>query len=165
MILAVILEIPGNKGICEYIKEVWEESTYCKPLKITRKFTNDDLIAKARRVKSSEMKPFQRLLPFIVMKNIVPRFKKRDTTSFMDLTYIDHLLTRRKVNLPRVMIRHMTYVISVPHHELPYGDLLTSVFEAFNVLLDDKEGEDLVNTDFFEETFLNMVQLKRENGV
>ncbi|GAB2284432.1 hypothetical protein Dimus_018885 [Dionaea muscipula] len=42
---------------------------------------------------------------------------------------MDHLLTRRKVNLPRIMIRHMAYEISVPHHELPYGDLLTRVFE------------------------------------
>ncbi|GAB2271244.1 hypothetical protein Dimus_006086 [Dionaea muscipula] len=135
MILATILKISGNNGICEYIKEVWEESTYYKPLEITRKFANDDLIANARRVKSSEMKPFQRLLHFIVMKNIVPRFGKRDTTSFMDLTYMDHLLTRGKV------------------------------FEAFNVPLDDKEGVDPVNTDLFGETFLNMCQLKRENGM
>ncbi|GAB2296734.1 hypothetical protein Dimus_030840 [Dionaea muscipula] len=63
------------------------------------------------------------------------------------------------------MIRHVAYVISVPHHELPYGDLLTRVFEAFNVPLDDKEGEDPVKTDILEETFLNMCQLKREQGV
>ncbi|GAB2302034.1 hypothetical protein Dimus_036059, partial [Dionaea muscipula] len=110
MILASILKILRNNGICEYIKEKWEESTYCKPLEIIRKFANDDLIAKARRVKSSKMKPFQRLLHFIVMKNVVPRFGKRDTTNFIDLTYMDHLLTGRKVNLSRVMLRHMAYV-------------------------------------------------------
>ncbi|GAB2300949.1 hypothetical protein Dimus_034984 [Dionaea muscipula] len=102
MILASILRIPGNNGIYEYIKEKWEESTHCKPLEITRRFVNDKLITKARRVKSSEMKLFQRLLHFIVMKNIAPRFGKTDTTSFMDLTYMDHLLARRKVNLPRL---------------------------------------------------------------
>ncbi|GAB2266547.1 hypothetical protein Dimus_001549 [Dionaea muscipula] len=59
--LASILGIPGNNGICEYIKEVWEESKYTKPLEITRRFTNDDSIMEARRVKSVEMKPFQRL--------------------------------------------------------------------------------------------------------
>ncbi|GAB2290592.1 hypothetical protein Dimus_024874, partial [Dionaea muscipula] len=114
---------------------------------------------------SSEMKPFQRLLHFIVMKNVVPRFGKRDTTSFMDLTYMDHLLTRRLVNLPRVMLRHMTYVISVPQHELLYGDLLSKVFEAYNVPLNDKEGEEPKKYDFFEETFLEMCQLKREQEV
>ncbi|GAB2285733.1 hypothetical protein Dimus_020170 [Dionaea muscipula] len=31
--------------------------------------------------------------------------------------------------------------------------------------LDDKEGEEPVKTDFYEETFLNLCQLKREQGV
>ncbi|GAB2269000.1 hypothetical protein Dimus_003929 [Dionaea muscipula] len=57
--LASILGVPGNNGICEYIKEVWEESKYTKTLEITRKFANDDLIMAARRVGSAEMKPFQ----------------------------------------------------------------------------------------------------------
>ncbi|GAB2278550.1 hypothetical protein Dimus_013227 [Dionaea muscipula] len=51
--LASILGIPGNNGICEYIKDVWEESKYTKPLEITRKFANDNTILTARIVKSS----------------------------------------------------------------------------------------------------------------
>ncbi|GAB2267951.1 hypothetical protein Dimus_002926 [Dionaea muscipula] len=98
--LATILGVPGKNGICEYIKEVWEESKYTKPLEITRKFANDDTIVKARRVKSVEMKPSQRFIHFLVMKNVIPRFGKRDTTSFMDLDYMDHLTARRLVNLP-----------------------------------------------------------------
>ncbi|GAB2295932.1 hypothetical protein Dimus_030080 [Dionaea muscipula] len=89
----------GNTGICEYIKDVWEESKFCKPLEIIKKFANDELLTAARRVRSTEMKPFQ----------------------------------RRLVNLPRVMLRHITYVISVENHELPYGDWLTMVFEEFKV--------------------------------
>ncbi|GAB2294780.1 hypothetical protein Dimus_028973, partial [Dionaea muscipula] len=129
--LATILGVPGKNGICEYIKEVWEESKYTKPLEITRRFANDDTIIKARRVKSVEMKPSQRFIHFLVMKNVIPRFGKRDTTSFMDLSYMDHLTARRLVNLLRVMMRHMSYVISVKDHELPYGDWLTMVFQAF----------------------------------
>ncbi|GAB2286157.1 hypothetical protein Dimus_020582 [Dionaea muscipula] len=116
--LASILGIPGNNGICEYIKD-----------------------------------------------NVVPRFGKRDTSSFMDLTYMDHLMTRRSVNLPRVMMRHMSYVISVKDHEFPYGDWLTMVFEEFGVPLVDKKGEEPKKYDFFEETFLTMCKLTRENEV
>ncbi|GAB2292807.1 hypothetical protein Dimus_027041 [Dionaea muscipula] len=83
----------------------------------------------------------------------------------MDPTYMDYLLTRKLVNLPRVIIRHMAYIINVPHHEFPYGELLTRVFEAFEVSLDDKEGEEPVKTNHYDETFLNMCQLKRENRV
>ncbi|GAB2278226.1 hypothetical protein Dimus_012918 [Dionaea muscipula] len=111
------------------------------------------------------MKPFQRFVHFIVMKNIVPRFGKRDTTSFMDLTYMDHLMSRRKINLPRVMIRHMSYMISMKDHELPYGDWLTMVFEAFGVPLVDKKGEEPKRYEFFEDTFLTVCKLTRENGI
>ncbi|GAB2289931.1 hypothetical protein Dimus_024230 [Dionaea muscipula] len=138
--LASILGNPSNNGICEYIKDVWEESKYTKPLQITRKFANDETLTAARRVKSGEMKPFQRFIHFLVMKNVVPRFRKRDTSSFMDLTYMDHLITRRLVNLPRVMMRHMSYVISMKDHELPYGDWLTMVFKEFGVPLLTREN-------------------------
>ncbi|GAB2285846.1 hypothetical protein Dimus_020286 [Dionaea muscipula] len=50
--LATILGVPGNNGICEYIKDVWEESKYTKPLEITRRFANDETLTAARRVKS-----------------------------------------------------------------------------------------------------------------
>ncbi|GAB2268232.1 hypothetical protein Dimus_003209 [Dionaea muscipula] len=163
--LASILGVPGDNGICEYIKEVWEESKYTKPLEITRRFANDETIMEARRVKSVEMKPFQRFIHFLVMKNVVPRFGKRDTTSYMDLIYMDHLIARRLVNLPRVIMMHMSYVISVKDHELPYGDWLTMIFEEFGVPLVDKKGEEPKRYDYFEETFLTMCKLKRENGV
>ncbi|GAB2284086.1 hypothetical protein Dimus_039646 [Dionaea muscipula] len=163
--LTSILGIPGNNGICEYIMQVWEESRYTKPLEITRKFANDNTILEARRVKSVEMRPFQRFIHFLVMKNVVPRFGKRDTTSYMDLIYIDHLIARRLVNLTRVIMRHMSYVISVKDHELPYGDWLTMVFEEFGVPLVDKKGEEPKRYDYFEETFLTMCKLTRENGI
>ncbi|GAB2266244.1 hypothetical protein Dimus_001265, partial [Dionaea muscipula] len=42
--LATILGVPSRNGICEYIKEVWEESKYTKPLEITRRVANDETI-------------------------------------------------------------------------------------------------------------------------
>ncbi|GAB2296675.1 hypothetical protein Dimus_030785 [Dionaea muscipula] len=134
--LATILGVPGANGICEYIKEVWEESKYTKPLEITRRFANDASIMAARRVKSGELKSFQRFVHFL-----------------------------EKDKSPRVMIRHMSYVISMKDHELPYGDWLTMVFEAFGIPLVDKKGEEPKRYDFFEDTFLTMCKLTRENGV
>ncbi|GAB2270646.1 hypothetical protein Dimus_005525 [Dionaea muscipula] len=93
------------------------------------------------------------------------KFGQRDTSSFMDLTYMDHLMSRRLVNLPRVMMRHMSYVISMKDHELPYGDWLTMVFEEFGVPLVDKKGQEPKRTDYFEENFLTMCKLTRDNGV
>ncbi|GAB2288538.1 hypothetical protein Dimus_022868 [Dionaea muscipula] len=47
--LATILGVPGTNGICEYIKEVWEESKYTKPLEITRRFANDENIMASKK--------------------------------------------------------------------------------------------------------------------
>ncbi|GAB2271241.1 hypothetical protein Dimus_006083 [Dionaea muscipula] len=65
-----------------------------------------------------------------IKENVIPRFEKRDTSSFMDLTYMDHLMARRLVNLPRVMMRHMSYVISMKDHELPYGKMEYGGYEV-----------------------------------
>ncbi|GAB2287922.1 hypothetical protein Dimus_022274, partial [Dionaea muscipula] len=70
--LATILSVPENNRIYEYIKDVWEESKYTKPLEITRRFANDDTLTAARRVKSGELKPFQRFIHFLVMKMWFP---------------------------------------------------------------------------------------------
>ncbi|GAB2292255.1 hypothetical protein Dimus_026504 [Dionaea muscipula] len=51
--LTTILGVPGTNGICEYIKDVWEESKYTKPLEITRRFANDENLMAARRVKEN----------------------------------------------------------------------------------------------------------------
>ncbi|GAB2297718.1 hypothetical protein Dimus_031806 [Dionaea muscipula] len=118
--LASILSVPGKNGICEYIKDVWEESKYTKPLEITRRFANDEH---------------------------------------------SWLQEGRLVNLSRVMMRHMSYVISMKDHELPYGDWLTMVFEGFEVPLVDKKGEEPKRYDYFEETFLTMCKLRREDGI
>ncbi|GAB2266546.1 hypothetical protein Dimus_001548, partial [Dionaea muscipula] len=83
----------------------------------------------------------------------------------MDLTYMDHLVNQRRINLPRVMMRHMAYVISIKDHELPYGDWMTMVFEAFGVPLVNKKGEEPKRYDYFKETFLTMCKLRKEDGI
>ncbi|GAB2286571.1 hypothetical protein Dimus_020968 [Dionaea muscipula] len=163
--LATILGVVAKMEFVNISRKCGKNPEYTKPLEITGRFANDDTIMKAGRVKSVEMKPSRRFIHFTVMKNVIPRFGKRDTTSFMDLSYMDHLTARRLVNLPRVMMRHMSYVISVKDHELSYGDWLTMVFEAFGVPLVDKKGEEPKRYDFFEETFLTMCKLTRENGI
>ncbi|GAB2280859.1 hypothetical protein Dimus_015482 [Dionaea muscipula] len=47
--LATILGILGNNGICEYVKDVWEESKYIKSLEITKRFANNETLTATRR--------------------------------------------------------------------------------------------------------------------
>ncbi|GAB2286518.1 hypothetical protein Dimus_020916 [Dionaea muscipula] len=151
-----ILDVPRRTGICEYIKEVWEESRYTKPLEITVRFANDATIMKAVRVQQVEMKPSQRFIHFLGNEKCDTSIREERHLKLLDLPYMDHLMARRLVNLPRVMMRHMSYVISMKDHESPYGDWLTLVFEAFGVPLVIKKGEEPKKYDFFEDTFLTM---------
>ncbi|GAB2297443.1 hypothetical protein Dimus_031547 [Dionaea muscipula] len=139
--LASILGVPGKNEIYEYIEDAWEESMYTKPLEITRRFANKETLTIAGRVKCER------------------HLKLHGST------YMDHSMARRLVNFPRVMMRHMSYVISMKDHELPYGDWLTMVFDEFGVPLVDKKGEEPKRYDYFKETFLTMCKLTRENGV
>ncbi|GAB2266646.1 hypothetical protein Dimus_001640 [Dionaea muscipula] len=52
--LATILGIPGNNGICEYVKDVWEESKYIKPLEITKRRRDDDVDAQEVEAEEEE---------------------------------------------------------------------------------------------------------------
>ncbi|GAB2292269.1 hypothetical protein Dimus_026517 [Dionaea muscipula] len=54
---------------------------------------------------------------------------------------------------------------TVKDHELPYGDWMSMIFDAFGVPLVDKKGEEPKRYDYFEETFLTMCKLKREDGI
>ncbi|GAB2270969.1 hypothetical protein Dimus_005826 [Dionaea muscipula] len=162
--LATILGVPGKMEYVNISRMCGKSPNTRSLLKSQEDLQMMRISWRVRRVKSGD-KPFQRFVHFLVMKNVVPRFGKRDTSSFLDLTYMDHLMSRRLVNLPRVMIRHMSYVISMKDHELPYGDWLTMVFEAFGVPLVDKKGEEPKRYDFFEDTFLTMCKLTRENGI
>ncbi|GAB2274040.1 hypothetical protein Dimus_008809 [Dionaea muscipula] len=144
--LATILGVHGKNGICEYIEEVWEESKYTKPLEITGRFANDATIMKAGRVRSVEMKPSRRFIHFTVMKNVIPRFGKRDTSKLHGFDIYGSLNGKED-------------------HELPYGDWLALVFEAFGVPLVIKKGEDPKKYDFFEDTFLTMCKPTGEDGI
>ncbi|GAB2280759.1 hypothetical protein Dimus_015385 [Dionaea muscipula] len=42
-----------NNGMREYVKDVWEESKYIKPLEITGRFANNETLTATRRVRSS----------------------------------------------------------------------------------------------------------------
>ncbi|GAB2265974.1 hypothetical protein Dimus_001005 [Dionaea muscipula] len=122
----------GNNGMREYVKDVWEESKYIKPLEITEKFQD---------------------------------LGKEILTSLMDLTYMDHPVNRRRINPPRVMMRHMAYVVSIKDHESPYGDWMTMIFEAFSVPLVIKKEKNLRNMISLKIPSSPCVSLPRENGI
>ncbi|GAB2266604.1 hypothetical protein Dimus_001599, partial [Dionaea muscipula] len=62
--LATILGVPGNNEICEYIKDVWEESRYTKPLEITKRFANDENLTTKKESEVRRTEAFSKIYSF-----------------------------------------------------------------------------------------------------
>ncbi|XP_070013479.1 uncharacterized protein [Nicotiana sylvestris] len=77
------------------------------------------------------------LLFEIVNKVLLPRAKRRSVASKADLFLMETLDNFSSINLPAIMIEHMQKVESLKDGNpgLPYGFLLTKVFEFFKVSL------------------------------
>ncbi|GAB2276285.1 hypothetical protein Dimus_011017, partial [Dionaea muscipula] len=151
--------------MCLYVKGVWEILGHYDPLKTTRMSAHDEAIKEVGRVKSIQMRPSTRFLHLLIIKNVLPRFAKRDVAGFAELTYMTYMVKKKIMNFPRLIIRHMAHVINTPKHELPYAELLTIIFKAFDIPMPEQDEKEPVETDFFKESFLNMCELKRNNGV
>ncbi|GAB2292925.1 hypothetical protein Dimus_027152, partial [Dionaea muscipula] len=123
-----ILDVLGRTGICEYIKEVWEESRYTKPLEITRRFANDATIMKARRVRSSRDETFSKVYSF-------SGNEKCDTSIWEE--------------------RHLK-LLGLDIYGSHNGKKVSQSATTFGVPLVNKKGEEPKKYDFFEDTFLTM---------
>lgn len=84
-----------------------------------------------------ELPPFFKLLCEVVHKGILPRGECRHEVTFHDMGLTNAIDHEELVDLPSLIIRHMTRVIDrVPgFHRLAFENLLTLVFKACKVPL------------------------------
>ncbi|GAB2273644.1 hypothetical protein Dimus_008426, partial [Dionaea muscipula] len=111
------------------------------------------------------MLPFSRILHLFVIKNVVPRSGKRGEAGFLDLALMEHLIKRKRINLPELMIQHMFHAVSRINHDLPYGMSISKVLNHFRVPLCDILQEKNSEMDHFRTAFLKKVELECHEGV
>ncbi|GAB2296819.1 hypothetical protein Dimus_038444 [Dionaea muscipula] len=160
--LGKILGIP-NKGYSRYEKGIWEPSKHCIPLRALQRFSTKENPELLKPVLVQDMQPFSRLLHLVVIKNLVPRAGKRSEAGFLDLALMEHLIKGKKVNLPKLMIQHISHAVNQANHGLPYGMCLTKVLKHFQVPLCAKEKN--IKMDHFGESFLRKNELEIVEGV
>ncbi|GAB2270748.1 hypothetical protein Dimus_005618, partial [Dionaea muscipula] len=103
------------------------------------------------------------LLHLVVIKSVVPRAGKRSEAGFLDLTLMEYLIKGRQINLPKLMVEHISHAVSRANHALPYGMCLTKVLKHFQVPLCANEKNDRM--DYFGESFLRKVELNLVDDV
>jgi len=97
----------------------------------------DRAVQQGEHVQKKALLPVYQLLFEMVNKVLLPRAERRSITSRADLFLMEALDNFTTINLPGIMIEHMQKVVDFKdgNHGLPYGFLLTKVFEYFKVPL------------------------------
>ena len=92
------------------------------------------------------MTSLHQLLFWFIIKNIIPRGQGRNLADAMDQCFIDLMDRGEQINLPAIMIRHISRIANTSReHDLGYGFLLTLVFEHFGMSLQKKVGVQMVD--------------------
>nr|XP_009594525.1 uncharacterized protein LOC104090995 [Nicotiana tomentosiformis] len=97
----------------------------------------DKAVQQGEQVHKKALLPVYQLLFEMVNKVLLPRAERRSITSRADLVLMQALDGYTTINMPGIMIEHMQKVAEFKdgNHGLPYGFLLTKVFEFFKVPL------------------------------
>ena len=77
-----------------------------------------------------------RLILFFIQHNILPQGGHLSEPTYVNLWLVYSILMGHKINLGFLIIQHMSKVVISSRSILPYGMLLTSVFQYFGVDLD-----------------------------
>jgi len=73
------------------------------------------------------MTSLHQLLFWFIIKNIIPRGQGRNLADAMDQCFIDLRDIEEQINLPAIMIRHISRIANISReHDLGYGFLLNS---------------------------------------
>lgn len=92
---------------------------------------------------SSKLQKIPKMLNIITQYNIFPRKGSFDVVTKNDLMVLYHILFGKRLNLPFVLIQHMISTSQTSSRQscVPYGMMMTKVFQKFLVPLDDEESK------------------------
>ncbi|KAL2542262.1 Uncharacterized protein Adt_03240 [Abeliophyllum distichum] len=106
-----------------------------------------------------------RVLHNIIAHIIVPRKGHHDEVNHYDVFLLDSILLGRKQDFPYIMLQHMNSVLSSTRPKvLPYGMILTKVFEHFGVSVHDSVALLQKATDTINISTLKRMKIFKEDG-
>ncbi|KAL2513211.1 Uncharacterized protein Adt_18811 [Abeliophyllum distichum] len=106
-----------------------------------------------------------RVLHNIIAHIIVPRKGHHDEVNHYDVFLLDSILLGQKLDFPYIIIQHMNSVLSGTRPKaLPYGMILTKVFEHFGVSVHDSIALLPKATDTINISTLKRMKIFKEDG-
>ncbi|KAL2474610.1 Uncharacterized protein Adt_35346 [Abeliophyllum distichum] len=117
------------------------------------------------RLSTNQLTLTCRVLHNIIAHIIVPRKGHHDEVNHYDVFLLDSILLGRKLDFPYIMIQHMNSVLSGSRPKaLPYGMILTKVFDHFGVSVLNTTALIPKATDTINILTLKRMKIFKENG-
>ncbi|TMW80121.1 hypothetical protein EJD97_023783, partial [Solanum chilense] len=118
------------------------------------KFSQGRVHSRAQTVLKGIMRSVHKLLFEIVHKVILPRGHQRHIASIRNMGLMNALEYKERIDWPTLIIKHVSRIVDpkLVSHQLAFRNLLTRVFDAFEVPLG--EGRILTRADMFIQTIL-----------
>jgi len=108
---------------------------------LTQTLSQQTRLTAPQSVKKGDMTSLHQLFFWFIIKNIIARSQGCNLADAMDQCFIDLMDRGERINLPAIMIRHISRIANTSReHDLGYDFLLTLVFEHFGISLQKKMG-------------------------
>ncbi|KAL2486788.1 Uncharacterized protein Adt_31544 [Abeliophyllum distichum] len=119
----------------------------------------------AVRLSSNQLSLPCRVLHNIIAHIIIPRKGHLDEVNHYDVFLLDSILRGRKLDFSYIMMQHMSYVLSGTRPKaLPYGMILTKIFQHFEVSFRDSVAILPKAIDTINVLTLKRMKIFKENG-
>ena len=127
--------------------------------------TGNNGFAPGAKIKSQDLLLRPRILHRIIAHNISPKKGHYDEVTFMELCLIDCMIQRRPINLPYILIRNIILAYDQKQKALPYGQVFTTIFEHFEILLTGTDKRPYSDkTEINNTTLIRMKYVLNEHG-
>ncbi|CAL1406699.1 unnamed protein product [Linum trigynum] len=132
-VLAQVLEAPNEgKRINSYT--AWNETHFSrtKQIQMVCGLDEEEDAQGRSRSTSNHLTVQARVLRNMLSYNILPKGGHRETITYFDMELLTNLLLDEKVNLTYLIFNHMLTAAESSNRNLPYGMILTLLFEHFS---------------------------------
>ncbi|GAV90050.1 hypothetical protein CFOL_v3_33459, partial [Cephalotus follicularis] len=164
-ILASILHIP-HTGLYVFEHKKWPEVEGFHPNQILSiLYPNDPNVHPNMALTTNRLSVDHRLLHHLIVHQILPTGGGYAKLSRMQVFLIWCILSKIEFCFPLLMLKTMVRAFSQKKSALPFGSILTKVFQHFHIRLEGEVTTKLKKEDTYNKSTLNQMGWKKQEGI
>ncbi|GAV87928.1 hypothetical protein CFOL_v3_31352 [Cephalotus follicularis] len=164
-ILASILHIP-HTGLYTFEHKKWPEVEGFHPNQILSfLYPNDPNVHPNMALTTYRLSVDHRLLHHLIVHQILPTGGGYAKLSRMQVFLMWCILSRIEFCFPLLMLKTMVRAFSQKKSVLPFGSILTKVFQHFHIRLEGEVATKLKKEDTYNKSTLNRMGWKKQQGI